>query len=718
MSIESPTENALVSQDRIGGYDWSYQAEEEHPTNFALMAYTSSGSSSSLDSEVDSCSKTCVKAYATLKEQYDNLNSDYNKSQFNLVSYKAGLESVEARLAHYKKNEAVFEESINVLKLEVRLRDNALVENKKKLEKAEKERDDDKFKTGLGYNAAIAASPAVESFVNSSEMLENQEYNKSRGYHAVPPPYTGNFIPDKPDLAFINEIVESENMDVTTVVTPSDIEKVVSNHESVGVKNNGDAVKPKTIRENNFIPLIIEDWNSNDERIDYTIRSSIDKIKFVKLARETVEKVIRLVWNNSSRVNHMNFANKMTHPHPNRGVVPQAVLTRTGKINTAGAKVNTAIRPVNTAGSKPTVNHPRSISNAYKKGYSQVKRPFNKATHNKRSTRKKELLTVVEKALYGLHLAPRAWYETLSTYLIKNGFRRGTIDKTLFIKKDKGDILLVQVYKEDGIFISQDKYVAEILKKFDFATVKTTSTPIETNKELVKDEEAESVQVLHKDFHILHAAKHIENLVGDEAVYKELGNRMERAATTASSLKAEQDNDAQTSLGAQEDASKQGRSIEDLDANVEVPLVDKSQRMQDEDLMFDTGVIDSDEMFVDAITGEKEEQSTKVDAMEVSTAEPVTTAGEVVTTASEAVSTAGVEDSVAPTIPVTTAATTPQISKDELTLAQTLMEIKAAKPKVVTTAATTVSTKSKAKGVFIQEPSETTTRAVITPLKV
>ncbi|GJR40126.1 putative ribonuclease H-like domain-containing protein [Tanacetum coccineum] len=144
----------------------------------------------------------------------------------------------------------------------------------------------------------------------------------------------------------------------------------------------------------------------------------------------------------------------------------------------------------------------------------------------------------VEKALYSLHQAPRAWYETLSTYLIENGFRRGTIDKTLFIKKDKGDILLVQVYvddiifgstkkslcdefeglmhkrfqmssmgeltfflglqvqqKEDGIFISQDKYVAEILMKFDFATVKTASTPMEPNKALVKDEEADSVDV-------------------------------------------------------------------------------------------------------------------------------------------------------------------------------------------------------------------------------
>ncbi|GJY04061.1 putative ribonuclease H-like domain-containing protein [Tanacetum coccineum] len=58
----------------------------------------------------------------------------------------------------------------------------------------------------------------------------------------------------------------------------------------------------------------------------------------------------------------------------------------------------------------------------------------------------------VEKALYGLHQAPRAWYETLSTYLLDNGFQRGKIDKTLFIKRHKGDILLVQVYVDDIIF--------------------------------------------------------------------------------------------------------------------------------------------------------------------------------------------------------------------------------------------------------------------------
>nr|GEW07900.1 putative ribonuclease H-like domain-containing protein [Tanacetum cinerariifolium] len=144
----------------------------------------------------------------------------------------------------------------------------------------------------------------------------------------------------------------------------------------------------------------------------------------------------------------------------------------------------------------------------------------------------------VEKALYGLHQAPRVWYETLSTYLLETGFRRGIIDKTLFIKKEKGDLLLVQVYvddmifgstkkslctefeglmykkfqmssmgeltfflglqvmqRDDGIFISQDKYVADILKKFDFSSVRTASIPIETNKALLKDEEVEDVDV-------------------------------------------------------------------------------------------------------------------------------------------------------------------------------------------------------------------------------
>ncbi|GJS36105.1 putative ribonuclease H-like domain-containing protein [Tanacetum coccineum] len=71
----------------------------------------------------------------------------------------------------------------------------------------------------------------------------------------------------------------------------------------------------------------------------------------------------------------------------------------------------------------------------------------------------------VENALYGLHQAPRAWYETLSTYLLDNGFQRGQIDKTLFIKRVKGDILLVQVYVDDIIFGSTKKSLCTEFEK-------------------------------------------------------------------------------------------------------------------------------------------------------------------------------------------------------------------------------------------------------------
>ncbi|GKA30155.1 putative ribonuclease H-like domain-containing protein [Tanacetum coccineum] len=84
----------------------------------------------------------------------------------------------------------------------------------------------------------------------------------------------------------------------------------------------------------------------------------------------------------------------MTHPHPNRRFVPQAVLTRSGKINTAGVSVNTVVRQVNTVGSKTTMNHPKPILNAYKKGYSQGTNPFNKYSTNKNSIFNKKVNTV------------------------------------------------------------------------------------------------------------------------------------------------------------------------------------------------------------------------------------------------------------------------------------------------------------------------------------
>nr|GEX21806.1 retrovirus-related Pol polyprotein from transposon TNT 1-94 [Tanacetum cinerariifolium] len=95
----------------------------------------------------------------------------------------------------------------------------------------------------------------------------------------------------------------------------------------------------------------------------------------------------------------------------------------------------------------------------------------------------------VVKALYGLHKDPRAWYETLANYLLENSFQRGKIDQTLFIKRQKVK------KKPDGIFISQYKYVAEILRKFGLTDGKLASTLIVTEKPLLKDHDGEDVDV-------------------------------------------------------------------------------------------------------------------------------------------------------------------------------------------------------------------------------
>nr|GEZ22709.1 hypothetical protein [Tanacetum cinerariifolium] len=198
--VETSTSNALVSQcDGIGSYDWSYQAEKE-PTNYALMAFSSSSSSS--NNEVPSCSKAC-------------------------------LESVEARLLVYKQNESVFEENIKLLNIKVQLRDTALVTLRQKLEKAEQERDDlklklEKFqtssknltellasqtskKTGLGYNSQVFTKAMFDcdNYYSSKNDCESwppsslyDRFQPSGGYHAIPPPYIGTFMPPKPDLVF------------------------------------------------------------------------------------------------------------------------------------------------------------------------------------------------------------------------------------------------------------------------------------------------------------------------------------------------------------------------------------------------------------------------------------------------------------------------------------------------------------------------------------
>ncbi|GJT23947.1 hypothetical protein Tco_0893884 [Tanacetum coccineum] len=370
---------------------------------------------------------------------------DLRTSKLNVIAYKTGLESVEARLLVYKKNESVYEEDIKVLKREIYLREVAVTELRRKLELAQKQKDEIQL--------------TVENFENSSKnlnkLLDCQIVDKCKtglGYNVVPPPYTGNFMPPKHDLSGLEEFVNEPIVSEPTIKKP-----IVETSEAKVSADN-----PKAVKKNNGAP-IIEDWVSDSEEEDVpqakkekkTVKSSFAKIEFVK-SKEQVKsprkttvkqgnlngqnthsprgnqrnwnnmmsqrlgsnfeminkacyvcgsfdhlqydcnnhqrefnnkKMVKPVWNYSQRVNHQNFS-RMTHPSPKRNMVPKAVLMRSGLVSL------TTARPVNTAQPKTTVNSARPMTNVFNKAHSTVRRPINNKTTTKNSNFNKRVNTV------------------------------------------------------------------------------------------------------------------------------------------------------------------------------------------------------------------------------------------------------------------------------------------------------------------------------------
>nr|GEY22991.1 hypothetical protein [Tanacetum cinerariifolium] len=129
-------EKALVVQDGLGTYDWSYQVEEE-ATDFSLMAFTSNpSSSSSSNSKVQSCSKQCKQSYEQLKTLFDEQRKKLSKANIEIIEEEV--------------TETVFDNRSS----------------------------------------------------DEENSLANDRFKKSKGYHAVPPPLTGNYMPPKSDVSF------------------------------------------------------------------------------------------------------------------------------------------------------------------------------------------------------------------------------------------------------------------------------------------------------------------------------------------------------------------------------------------------------------------------------------------------------------------------------------------------------------------------------------
>ncbi|GJT50587.1 ribonuclease H-like domain-containing protein [Tanacetum coccineum] len=278
--VEISTSTALVSCDGLGGYDWSDQAKEG--PNYARMAFSSSNS----DSEVSNdsiCPKSCLKTIESLKSQNDQLLKDLKKSELMVLGYKTGLKSVEEKLEVYKANESIYLQDINGLKFEIHMGEIAIRELRKKLEIIV-----DNCKKGLGY--------------------EN--------YNAVPPPYTGNFMPPTPDLSFtgLDEFVN---------------EPVVENCKAMSSEE-----EPKVVRKNDDAP-IIEEWVSDDEEKDVsqpkiekkTVRPSIVKKEIVKSKQQekTTRKIVKQAFGyNYYDITIAKYVKEMKSTKPkNKGVVIQ-----------------------------------------------------------------------------------------------------------------------------------------------------------------------------------------------------------------------------------------------------------------------------------------------------------------------------------------------------------------------------------------------------------
>nr|GEV98690.1 hypothetical protein [Tanacetum cinerariifolium] len=283
--VEETTSNALVSQYDGFGYDWSNQAEDG-PTNFTLMAYSSTSSSSSINSEASNDSNycsSCLECVKDLKEQNEQLVKDLRTARVSAISYKTSLESVKARLLVFKKNESVYEEDIKLLKRGIFLRDLDIAELKRKLELAIKEK----------HEVQLTVQKFENSSKSLSKLLDGQIIDKCKtglGYNAVPPPYTENFMPPKPDLVY-------PGLDdfVVEFVGEYIVEKPI-------VEFN----KPKTIRKENGA-LIIEDWVSKSEDEDepklQIVKANFTKIEFVKPKnnRKPVEQIRQDTYRSNSK---------------------------------------------------------------------------------------------------------------------------------------------------------------------------------------------------------------------------------------------------------------------------------------------------------------------------------------------------------------------------------------------------------------------------------
>ncbi|GJY51372.1 putative ribonuclease H-like domain-containing protein [Tanacetum coccineum] len=281
-----------------------------------------------------------------------------------------------------------------------------------------------KDKTGLGFDEQVNESEVLDNVFDSRESDRddnpvNDRFKKVEGYHVVPPPYTGNYMPSRHDLSFagLDDSVYKTKVSETETSISKTSKDIVEKHKTTKPKftkinfvKSGENVKsvnkenthrqveyprksqsPRGNRRNwngmmtqklgngfEFIKkacFVCGSFNHLIKDCDFHDNKMVEKPVLNNKGRVTSQREIRPVWNNAQRVNHQN---KLTHPHPKRNFVPTAVATKSGQVPVNAAKqsspraatsISTA-RPVNTAAPKSKVNDALPTTYSYFKAHS------------------------------------------------------------------------------------------------------------------------------------------------------------------------------------------------------------------------------------------------------------------------------------------------------------------------------------------------------------
>nr|GEV92923.1 ribonuclease H-like domain-containing protein [Tanacetum cinerariifolium] len=239
----------------------SYLAEDEVPTNMALMDFS--------ESEVytnNTCSNTYLKSYETLKKQYDDLRIEFTKSEFNLATYKRGLASLEEQLVFYKKNEVIFCEQIAILKRDISYRDSKISGLKSEVEKLKKEKES----TQLKLENFDQASKSLDKLIGSHIIDKSRNGVGIESYNAVLPQPTRLFSPPKIDLSY-SSLEEFQQPEFESYGPKSC--KIESKNASENIANE--------LKES-FDVLLVKKLVSDDKLEKRTVVPTDAKIEFVK----------------------------------------------------------------------------------------------------------------------------------------------------------------------------------------------------------------------------------------------------------------------------------------------------------------------------------------------------------------------------------------------------------------------------------------------------